>query len=378
MRGPRTGHERRFDWIAPIIPSSRSRRSSGIPSLARGFIAKAVWDLPTARHLIDRLKVDPTLRRLCGWSRVVEVPSEATFSRAFAEFSRSRLPERMHEALVEEALGDALRVRVTFTDNAGMEETLVSVATAPVNTPATGLPAITGTARVGETLTASVSDNADADGLEGAEFAYRWISNDGDADTDIEDATKASYTLTAAETGKAIRVRVTFTDDGFMEETLTSEATATVEAAVAEANAGPAAGETVLWSADMEVIDYGAGSTGGASADLFSNIGGSGGLRAQWLRHYAPDRKPHLSFAGTALCDIEDVVLHMGGMALPFASARGRYYTFTWSGVDVDWEDGQMVAVRIARAVCCFAEKTVPIGPFLFRLNRGRTAEKSG
>ena len=155
----------------------------------------------------------------------------------------------------------------------------MSVATAPVNTPATGLPAITGTARVGETLTASVSDNADADGLEGAEFAYRWISNDGDADTDIEDATKASYTLTAAETGKAIRVRVTFTDDGFMEETLTSEATATVEAAVAEANAGPAAGETVLWSADMEVIDYGAGSTGGTSADLFSNIGGSGGLR---------------------------------------------------------------------------------------------------
>ena len=36
MRGPRTGHERRFDWIAPIIPSSRSRRSSGIPSAAGG------------------------------------------------------------------------------------------------------------------------------------------------------------------------------------------------------------------------------------------------------------------------------------------------------------------------------------------------------
>ncbi len=77
-------------------------------TLARGFIAKAVWDLPTTRHLIDRLKVEPTLRRLCGWSRVVEIPSEATFSRAFAEFSQSRLPERMHEALVEEALGDAL------------------------------------------------------------------------------------------------------------------------------------------------------------------------------------------------------------------------------------------------------------------------------
>ena len=58
--------------------------------------------------MIDRLKVDPPLRRLCGWSRCTEIPSEATFSRAFAEFSQCRLPERMHEALVEETLGDEL------------------------------------------------------------------------------------------------------------------------------------------------------------------------------------------------------------------------------------------------------------------------------
>ncbi len=52
--------------------------------------------------------MNPTLRRLCGWSRVSEIPREATFSRAFAEFSQSRLPERMHAALVAETLGDAL------------------------------------------------------------------------------------------------------------------------------------------------------------------------------------------------------------------------------------------------------------------------------
>ena len=89
-------------WNGPGRPQEDRR------ALARAFIAKAVWDLPTTRHLIDRLKVDPTLRRLCGWSRVVEIPSEATFSRAFAEFSQFRIPERMHEALVEEAMGDAL------------------------------------------------------------------------------------------------------------------------------------------------------------------------------------------------------------------------------------------------------------------------------
>ncbi len=89
-------------WTGPGRP--REDRQA----LARGFIAKAVWGLPTTRHLIDRLKVDPTLRRLCGWSRVAEIPREATFSRAFAEFSQSRLPERMHAALVAETLGDAL------------------------------------------------------------------------------------------------------------------------------------------------------------------------------------------------------------------------------------------------------------------------------
>ncbi len=89
-------------WTGPGRPREDRR------ALARGVIVKAVWDLPTTRHLIDRLKVDPTLCRLCGWSRVAEIPREATFSRAFAEWSQSRLPERMHAALVAETLGDAL------------------------------------------------------------------------------------------------------------------------------------------------------------------------------------------------------------------------------------------------------------------------------
>lgn len=77
-------------------------------ALARAFVAKAVFDVPTTRALIERLGVDRTLRRLCGWTRRGEVPSEATFSRAFAEFSESALPARVHEALIEKTLGDHL------------------------------------------------------------------------------------------------------------------------------------------------------------------------------------------------------------------------------------------------------------------------------
>lgn len=77
-------------------------------ALARAFIAKAVLNLPTTTALIDRLKVDKVLRRLCGYERLGSIPSESTFSRAFAEFAASALPARVHESLIEKTLGDQL------------------------------------------------------------------------------------------------------------------------------------------------------------------------------------------------------------------------------------------------------------------------------
>jgi hypothetical protein len=77
-------------------------------ALARAFVAKAVLNLPTTRMLIERIEADKTLRRLCGWSRPSEVPSESTFSRAFAEFADSELPSRVHEALIRQTHVDRL------------------------------------------------------------------------------------------------------------------------------------------------------------------------------------------------------------------------------------------------------------------------------
>ena len=132
--------------------------------------------------------------------------------------------------------GKAIKVRVAFTDDAGNEETLTSLAVvgtvvpAP-NAPAEGLPAISGTARVGETLTADTSGITDEDGLEDAVFSHQWIASDGSADADIQDATGSTYTLAVDDEGKTIKVKATFTDDGGNEETLTSAATAAVEPA---------------------------------------------------------------------------------------------------------------------------------------------------
>jgi transposase len=70
-------------------------------ALARAFAAKPVFGLPLTNMLIERLQVDKQLRRLCGWRHSKQIPSESTFSRAFAEFTESELPSRVHEALIK-------------------------------------------------------------------------------------------------------------------------------------------------------------------------------------------------------------------------------------------------------------------------------------
>ena len=152
--------------------------------------------------------------------------------------------------LTEEDQGKAIKVRVTFTDDAGNEETLTSVAVLAAvvseavqpNTPATGQPTITGRAQVGKTLKANVSDIADADGLDDAVFTYQWIRNDGNADTDIQDATGSSYTLSQDDEGKHVKVRVSFTDDRGNDETVTGAATD----AVAPKPNSPATGQPTI------------------------------------------------------------------------------------------------------------------------------------
>ena len=134
--------------------------------------------------------------------------------------------------------GRAIKVRVTFTDDGGSEESVTSAATEAVraaNSPATGEPTISGTAQVGGTLTANTSGIADADGLTSATFAYQWIAGE----TDIGGATGSSYTLTGGEQGRGIKVRVTFTDDGGSEESVTSAATEAVRAANSPATGAP-------------------------------------------------------------------------------------------------------------------------------------------
>ena len=96
----------------------------------------------------------------------------------------------------------------------------------PANNAATGEPTITGTAQAGQDLTADASPIMDTDGLP-ASFTYQWVRVDADGTSnpvDITDANAATYTLTAADAGKKVKVKVSFTDELSGLETRTSAA----------------------------------------------------------------------------------------------------------------------------------------------------------
>lgn len=100
--------------LVPLGSALSSRRAStGRPprdrsALATAFLAKSILNLPTTRQLIDRLKADAQLRRLCGWDHIRALPHESKFSRAFALFARSELPQQLHAAVIQATQGTRL------------------------------------------------------------------------------------------------------------------------------------------------------------------------------------------------------------------------------------------------------------------------------
>jgi hypothetical protein len=95
------------------LSGAQTRRQFGRPSkdrhaLAAAFLAKAVYGFTTTRQLRAQLQVDHQMRRCCGWKNASQLPHEATFSRAFAEFARTELAQQLHASLIEKTQGARL------------------------------------------------------------------------------------------------------------------------------------------------------------------------------------------------------------------------------------------------------------------------------
>ena len=77
----------RIEQYMPDYRGCEGRPPKTRSAIARSFVAKMVYNMTTTSALWERLHSDKNLRRICGWENKQEIPSEATFSRAFAEFS---------------------------------------------------------------------------------------------------------------------------------------------------------------------------------------------------------------------------------------------------------------------------------------------------
>jgi hypothetical protein len=116
--GPLSALDVQFSAVLALADLDRFARryawcGNGAPPHARvwlmqAFLAKSVYQFPTTAALREALASRPTLRRLCGWERAGELPSEPTFSRAFAAFAAHALPQQIHAHMVQTHAGPKL------------------------------------------------------------------------------------------------------------------------------------------------------------------------------------------------------------------------------------------------------------------------------
>ena len=184
-------------WVRPQVRNDGA--PPGVKYKVQWKTAAGMWDTPAVS---EHVYVPPSGEEVPGWSIRGLTPGSAYDVRVIA----------VNEA-GDSAPSNVLRVHTDEPIPAPSQNQAA-------NSPATGGPGIIGSLLAGETLTATTENIEDEDGLTGAVFAYQWIRSD----TDIEGAISSTYTMTDDDEGKAIQVRVTFSDDAGNGESLTSYA----------------------------------------------------------------------------------------------------------------------------------------------------------
>ena len=216
------------------------------------------------------------------------------------------------------------------------------------NNRATGKPSISGTATVGETLTAATTGIMDDDGLTNVSYEYQWVRVDADGTSnaaDISDATSASYTLQGADQGKKIKVRVSFTDDADNDEELTSDAYPT-SGTVAAANSAPTASNQSVTVVEDGTHAFAADEFGFSDMDTGDTLG------SVTIATLPASGKGVLWFDGravTADASVTKAEIDAGKLTYkPPANAYGDgYATFTFKVSDGEDESAQAYTMTV-------------------------------
>ena len=198
--------------------------------------------------------------------------------------------------LVDDDVGSTIKVRVTFRDDVGYDETATSDPTGVIA--AANKPTISGIAQVGETLTASTENITDSEGLTSPTFVHQWIRVDtDDSEADIGGATDPTYELAPGDEGKRIKVKVTFSDDANNPETRTSDATDIVVAPPTNATGAPEVTGVPRVGVTLGVDTSGIDDPDGLTSPSFTH---------QWIRVAADDTEADIDGATASTYTLAD------------------------------------------------------------------------
>jgi len=147
--------------------------------------------------------------------------------------------EVLNITLAPTSASEPYYVRVEAKEDGRNDYEFRYLTSTPSNVSPSGLPTITGTVQEDETLSADTSGISDSNGLTNVQYSYQWIRSASSTDTNISGATSSTYVLTSDDTGKSVKVKVSFTDDAGYSETLTSAATETLATLTYRQNTDP-------------------------------------------------------------------------------------------------------------------------------------------
>ena len=195
--------------IAPASLSERSVNTFAAP--ASGTTCPALVKETTYFVVVERVSVTGSGAIAVSGTASGSEDTGAAEGWSIADGSATYSPQAAAQGWASDAFSYKIEARGSF-----------------INNPAAGEATVTGTPQVKRTLAAAVSDVSDDDGLTRAAYSYQWMRVDGATETNIGTGSP-TYTLVAEDLGKRIKVRVAFVDDRGNYETLTSEATPSVE-----------------------------------------------------------------------------------------------------------------------------------------------------
>ena len=279
------------------------------------------------------------------------------------------------------SVGDTRHYRVSAINVNGTGPAS-DIAMATIPSTATGVPAITAANafRVPGLLTANKGTITDTDGVpDESTFTWQWVQVDGMSETDIISATSQTYTLAAADAGKTIKVKASFTDTASNSEgPLTSAATSTIlAAATCAVPTSYPGGATQIWTGKVTVGQVKVGNDPLAIRGYLSqstNLGiviipatDAAGTLSNTA--FAAGSQYTIKLAGTQIAnntllfattpamtaaDRKQLTLYVCDEAFPFSEVRSSNEVWFWSNSGLDWRD------KVERTLYITRDQTAP------------------